>query len=486
MLQEIIINIAALIVTLGILITIHEYGHFWVARRCGVKVERFSIGFGKPLLRWNGRDGTEYIIAVLPLGGYVKMLGQDDTDVVGEIPQEKQHMAFNYKPLWQRAAIVSAGPIANFLLAILVYWLIFMAGVEGVAPVVSDVEQNSLAYNAGLRAGDEILAVDGVETLTWQTVTMQLLDRLGESGTLQLRVKLANSTSSTARGKDIIIALDRWQLGSTEPMPLKSLGITPYRLDIPALIGEIIPGGRAEEAGLEVNDVIIRVNGKSLAGWFSWVEIVRSNAEKDLNIVVERGILNKNLVIRPAAKQLMESKVKSKVKSEVKSEVKRGAEAQWAGYIGAGVQVPDPIPSLPESMRREQHYNFISAWQPAINETWNKSVFILKSIKKMVSGLISVKNLSGPITIAKVAGETASYSLQVYLGFLAVLSISLGVLNLLPIPVLDGGHLLYYFIEFVIRRPVPEKMQMLGLQLGVLIISSIMIMALYNDVTRLF
>ena len=462
MILEIFIRVIALLVTLGILVTIHEFGHFWVARRCGVKVLKFSIGFGKAVKTWIGKDGVEYVIAPIPLGGYVKMLGQEDTTAVDTsgLSESQQQCSFACKPLWQRMAIVAAGPVANFLLAIFVFWLINISyGVSGIAPVVNTIIEDSLAETAGLRAGDEILAVDGEETITWQQVTLQLLARLGETGEITLTVDPADSS----RTRTLQVPINAWMGAETAPNPVGNLGIIQF--EIPADIGGIIPGGAAQAADLRIGDEIISVDGRSIRGWTHWVEVIRASPELTLNVVVQRGGINSALLMTPETATLDDGTV--------------------IGSIGAYVQETTLAELLPPEMQRQVNYNVLSAIQPAVIETWDKSLFVLDSVRKMVVGLISPKNINGPITIAQVAGETVTYGLDVYLGFLALLSISLGVLNLLPIPVLDGGHLLYYAIEAVIRRPVPERIQAFGLQLGLLMISGIMVLAIYNDVNRL-
>ncbi|MDG2091309.1 MAG: RIP metalloprotease RseP [Gammaproteobacteria bacterium] len=456
LLQTFTINILAMLVTLGILVTIHEFGHYWVARRCGVKIECFSIGFGKSLFSWY-RGETEYRIAILPLGGYVKMFGERDV----EINESEKALAFNHKTLAQKTAIVAAGPLANLILAVVLYWFMFMTGVSGVAPVIGNLEVDSPVALVGLQRGDEIISIDGDQTRTWQEVRIALLERLGESGPLEL--------SFTSTGSDLIniasIRIDRWLINEAEPDVLGALGIIPYRLDIPAIIGELVPDGRAQQAGLLSQDEILSVNELDLSGWLHWVDIVRGSPEQDLQLQIRRQEQILDLIVRPG--------------------ISIDSNGDQYGFIGAGVVVPEVMPTLPVEMNRAVRYSLFAAIPYAFTETWDNGVFILDSIKKMIVGLISVENLSGPITIAQVAGQTATFGLEYYLSFLAVLSISLGILNLLPIPVLDGGHLLYYLVEAIIRRPVPEKVQAMGMQLGIFFIVSIMFIAFYNDLNRL-
>lgn len=473
---SVIFDILAMLVTLGILVTFHEYGHFWVARKCGVRVEKFSIGFGKPLLRWRGKPvttggtasvctddtGTEFVIAAIPLGGYVKMLGEQDHHV----PDDQKQFAFNHKPLSQRAAIVAAGPVANFLLAIFLYWIMFMSGVRDFAPVVGRIEENSPAAVAGMAYGDEILAVDGTATATWQEVRKKFLDRLGETGELRINVRQADATAT----RDLVIRLESWLAGAGEPDILGSLGITPVYLDIPPRIGQVVSGGRAEGAGLESGDLVLSVNDEPVDGWDEWISIIRENPETSLSVEVERGRQVLELLLRPAI-----------LVDESGSPVP-GQNGARQGYIGAGVD----LPVLPEELIRNIQFSPGAAAVEAVRETWSNSVFVLVAIKKMIIGLMSVNNISGPITIAQIAGDTASDGLEYFVGFLAILSISLGVMNLLPIPVLDGGHLFYYAIEAVIRKPLPESVQEMGMRFGLLIIAGIMFIAFYNDINRLF
>ena len=460
--MDVLIAILALLVTLGILVTFHEYGHFWVARRCGVKVLRFSVGFGKPLKSWIGKDGTEYAIAPVPLGGYVKMQGMEDTSLVdpANVPDAERNTSFACKPLWQRSAIVAAGPGANLLLAFAIFWLINISfGNTGIAPVVQDVVDDSAAQFAGLRAGDRILAVDGRETSTWREVNMQLLARLGETGDLNLQV----APASASQPLDIRIPVQDWLGAETEPRPVADLGIV--ELLVPARIGLIEAGAPADIGGLREGDLVVAVNGEAVRDWSHWVRIIRANPELDLRVAVERAGGVTDLLLRPAA-------------------VSAG-DGSTFGRIGAGVASARALDLLPAEALLEFRYGPIEAIGPALRETWDMSLFVLGSIQKMLVGLISVEHISGPITIAQVAGETASVGLDTYLGFLALLSVSIAILNLLPIPMLDGGHLLFFLVEAVIRRPLPDVVQAWSLRFGMVMVLGIMVLAFYNDFNRL-
>lgn len=445
-------TVLALVVTLGILVTFHEFGHYWVARRCGVKVLRFSVGFGKPLWRWTGKTGTEFVIAALPLGGYVKMLDERE----GPVPSEQLDQAFNRKPVLQRIAIVAAGPLANFLFAILAYWAMFVGGVQGVAPVVGEIAADSPAGRAGLRSGEEILRVDGKETLDWADVHLKMITRLGDSGVLRLETR----SVETGEVRDRAIPIDRWLAGEEQPDPLTDLGIEPYRPKVPAVLDQVLADSPAQRAGLRPGDQILAVNGQPLESWFQFVERVRSAPGERLSLRVERDGRELELAIVPGSRE-------------------EGGRA--VGFVGAGVKPVEPPPWL----LRTISYGPLEAMGNALEKTGEMIGMIFVSIKKMLVGDISVKNLSGPVTIAQAAGQSAGYGLESFVTFLAYLSISLGVLNLLPIPVLDGGHLLYYFVELVRGRPLSEKKQVLGLKIGLAFILAIMMLAIYNDLARL-
>lgn len=451
--MDILYTILITLATLAVLVGIHEYGHFWVARRCGVKVLRFSIGFGKPLAGWTDKHGTEYSVAAIPLGGYVKMLDERE----GEVPEAELDQAFNRKPVLQRIAVVAAGPLANLLLAVVAYWFLFMAGETGYSPVIGEVEPGSVAYMAELEAGQEIVAVDGRETPTRQALGFALLDRIGDTGTIRF--------SAIYPGSDVVYESEapiaRWLSEQDEPDLFGGLGLTLYRPAVPPVVDEVSAGGPADRAGLLTGDRILSADDESINSWMDWVRYVRARPGETITLGFDRD------------GQFRES--------DIVPELVTDGEGETFGRVGVSV-VP---PAMPQEMIRKFNRGPIEAAGAAVARTWDLMAFTVNSIKKMVMGLISPKNLSGPITIAKVASASAKSGLESYIGFLALLSVSLGVLNLLPIPVLDGGHLLFYTIELLAGRPVPEKIQALGYQVGLFLILGMMTLAIYNDFTRL-
>ena len=440
------------LVALGVLVTFHEFGHFWVARRCGVKVLRFSVGFGTPLLRWHDRHGTEFVVAAIPLGGYVKMLDERE----GEVPPALIEQSFNRKPVGQRIAIVAAGPIANFLLAIVFFWLLAMLGTQQVRPVIGAVEAGSLAASAGLAAGQEIVSVDGKATNGWSAVNLQLVRRLGESGTLRVGVLDEGSTAE----KQHEINLNQWLRGADEPDPIQSLGLRPWRPVIAPVLAEIDPNGPAAAAGLKTGDKLLSLDGIALNDWQQVVDSVRARPEAKVQLRIERDAAVLDVAV---------------------TLTRKGEGQASGGYLGAGVKGGE----WPATMLREVSYGPLAAMGEGLTRTWNMSILTLESLKKMLFGELSVKNLSGPITIAKVAGASAQSGVGDFLNFLAYLSISLGVLNLLPIPVLDGGHLLFYLIELARGRPLSDRVQGWGVQIGISLVIGVMLLALINDLGRL-
>ena len=444
--------IVGTLVALGVLVTFHEFGHFWVARRCGVKVLRFSVGFGTPLLRWHDRQGTEFVVAAIPLGGYVKMLDERE----GDVPADQLDQSFNRKTVGQRIAIVAAGPVANFLLAIAFFWVLAMMGSQQVRPVIGAVESGSLAAKAGLVAGQEIVSIDGQPTVGWSNVNLQLVRRLGESGAIQVAVRGPDSDVESSHQ----LVLHDWLKGADEPDPIKSLGIRPWRPELPAVLAELDPKGPAQAAGLKTGDKLLSMNGQAINDWQQVVDWVRLRPAARVDLRVERDGVALEVPVVLAA---------------------RGEGDAATGYLGAGVKGVD----WPPAMIREVSYGPVAAIGEGVKRTWTMSVLTLDSLKKMLFGELSVKNLSGPITIAKVAGASAQSGVADFLNFLAYLSISLGVLNLLPIPVLDGGHLLFYLIEWARGRPLSDRVQGWGMQIGISLVVGVMLLALINDLGRL-
>ena len=445
-------TIVIALLTLGILVAFHEFGHFWVARRCGVKVLRFSIGFGKAIWQTTDRYGTEYTIAAIPLGGYVKMLDERE----GDVDPSERASAFNCQSVWKRIAIVSAGPLANFLLAILVFWGLFLRGESGLVPVIDEVEPNTPAYYAGLESGQEIVSVDGRETPTVNALNFGLLERLGDTGEIEIAARYP--------GSDVVYSssapINRWLAGVENPDPLSGLGITLEMPVILAVVDEITPEGPAERAGFLPGDEIVAADGQTISDWSDWVDYVRSRPGSRLVATVIRDGMRLPIEVVPE---------------------RRSLEGGDIGSVGMSVR----LPAFPEDRVRTFERGPLEALVAAVTRTLDLTLFTFESMIKMLKGLISPDNLSGPITIAQIAASSAESGLLSWLSFLALLSVSLGALNLLPIPVLDGGHLLFYGIEAISGRAVPERIQVYGYQLGFVLVLSLMAFALYNDVARL-
>jgi len=440
-----------LIVTLAILVVVHEFGHFWVARRCGVKVLKFSVGFGKPLWSRLAKDGTEYIVAAIPLGGYVKMLDERE----GEVASDELDKAFNRKSLRARVAIVAAGPIANLLFAILAYWLIFVLGVPGIRPVIADVDVNSPAAVAQFVSGDEILSVNGRDTATWSSV-YRSLSRIAETGG---KTEFIVNSGGTELSRTLI--LDKINISSSPSISLlQKIGLTPIRMGLKPIIGSVASGQGADKAGIKSGDLILSVEGESIKDWMHLVTIVQANANKPLEVILERNAQVETIVLTPIP------------------------DANNIGKIGVGVDSSKTI--INTDMQAVERYGVISAIGKACYETWSFSAATLNSIGGMLTGTVSSKNIGGPITIAQYAGKSADRGLISFLSFLAMISISLGLLNLLPIPILDGGHLALYLIEWIRGNPLSEQTQFQIQKVGMALLLILMFLAFFNDLTRLF
>ncbi len=446
-------NLISFIVALGILVAVHEFGHFWVARRCGVKVEKFSIGFGKSIWSKVGQDGTEYSVSMIPLGGYVKMVDSR----VDEVPPHEKHLAFDQKTLWKRTSIVAAGPIFNFLFAIFAYWLVFLIGVPAVKPVIGEITPNSIVAEAGIESGMELKAISGIKTPDWESVNMGLISHIGDD------LMTVTVTSNDEIGSEATKTLDlrNWQFDPESESAMQSLGFKPYTPEIFATIEQVTEGGAAEKAGIQPGDEIATIEGKTVKGWEDVVEAVRSNPNTPLELTVIREGYTQSLTLIPDSRELNNDQV--------------------IGFAGIAPKVAE----WPESYRFELQFGVFESIGKAIDKTGQVVGLTISMLKKLIVGDVGLNNLSGPISIAKGAGATADYGLVYFLGFLALISVNLGIINLVPLPMLDGGHLLFFAIEAVIRRPVPERVQEIGYRVGGAIIFSLMALALFNDFTRL-
>jgi len=447
------ITVAAFVVALGVLVVVHEYGHYLVARLCGVKVLRFSIGFGRPIWRMRrDRDQTEWVIAAIPLGGYVKMLDEHE----GLVAPEEAHRAFNRQSVWRRTAIVVAGPVANFLLAIALYWALFVAGVQEAKPVLAAPAAGTVAEASGLARGETILKINGEPVASWQQVRWRLLQLAVEKQPARLEV-IDEKQRLTWR----TLNLSRFELDGFEGDPLARLGLRLYRPDVAPIIGKVVSGSVAESGGLRAGDRVISIDGGEIRVWEDVVTAVRARPGELVRLRVLRDGTTTEIALRPEAVQ---------------------QSGERFGRIGAAPHVdPEAIKEFVTTVR----YAPSTALAMALERTWEMSAFSLKMLGKMVVGEISWKNLSGPVTIADYAGQTAQIGLGAYAAFLALISISLGVLNLLPIPLLDGGHLLYYVVEIFKGSPVSERTMELGQRLGLTVLLFLMAFALYNDFNRL-
>ncbi|MFS9381566.1 sigma E protease regulator RseP [Citrobacter sp. ANG330] len=444
-------NLAAFIVALGVLITVHEFGHFWVARRCGVRVERFSIGFGKALWRRTDRSGTEYVIALIPLGGYVKMLDERAEPVIPEL----RHHAFNNKTVGQRAAIIAAGPVANFLFAIFAYWLVFIIGVPGVRPVVGEITPNSIAAQAQIIPGTELKAVDGIETPDWDAVRLQLIAKIGDQ---QTTISVAPFGSNQRQEKTL--NLRHWAFEPDKEDPVSSLGIRPRGPQIEPVLSEVQAQSAASKAGLQAGDRIVKVDGQPLTQWMTFVNLVRDNPGQPLALEIERQGSALSLTLIPDSKT---------------------GNGKAEGFAGV---VPKIIP-LPDEYKTVRQYGPFSAIAQATDKTWQLMKLTVSMLGKLITGDVKLNNLSGPISIAQGAGMSAEFGVIYYLMFLALISVNLGIINLFPLPVLDGGHLLFLAIEKLKGGPVSERVQDFSYRIGSILLVLLMGLALFNDFSRL-
>jgi len=435
------------VIAISVLVAAHEFGHYYVARRLGFKVLRFSIGFGRPLLRWRGGapDHIEYWLSMIPLGGYVKMLDEHE----GPVADRDRPRAFHQRPIWQRIAVLLAGPVFNFLFAILAYWLMFVTGVEATKPIIGAVDADSVAARAGLSAGDEITSIGGRAVLTWEDATLEILDELLGDGRIEVT---ARTPSGAIRDVDLDVRGRSSEL--TEPTALfQGLGLHP---GIPAVAAVVTPDSPAERAGLKAGDLVLRVNDQPIRGWGEWVSSLQQRPGETVDLTVLRGEQELSLTATLDTETF---------------------EGKPIGRIGVDRR---------RDVTTEQHYGPIESLPRGVAKTWDTMVFTVTMVTHMVTGEVSLKNMSGPLSIADIAGSTANAGLAYFLNFLAVVSISLGILNLFPIPVLDGGQIVYQLVEWVKGAPMSERAMLIGHQIGIFFIIALTSFAFYNDIVRIF
>jgi regulator of sigma E protease len=458
-------TLIAFIVTIGLLVTIHEYGHFQVARWCGVKVLKFSIGFGKPLWQKSfGKDNTQFVLAAIPLGGFVKMLDERELKAEQaanpELPkinysEAELQRAFNRQSVWKRMVIVIAGPLANLLLAIVLYWCLFMLGVTGTRPIIGEVANNSLAAQASLTSGEVIQKINGEDVSSWQEARWVLLEESLENKTVE--IETINQNNELFQHTLSFAGVNN----DSEVDVLKKIGLEEYRPTIPAVIGEILPGSVAEQVSFKAGDKVLSIDGVTITDWEQVVNIVKASPNKKLWFEIERA--QKILRIAATPESVTE-------------------DSESVGRMGAAVKIDQ---KELDNLLVEFSYSPLISLQKAVSKTWDTSVFSLKMLGKMLLGQVSLKSISGPVTIADYAGKSANMGLKTFLSFLALVSISIGVLNLLPIPVLDGGHLMYYTVEIFKGSPVSENVMLAGQKIGFAILGLLMTLAIFNDFNRL-
>jgi regulator of sigma E protease len=447
-----ILTLLYFIFALVILIIVHEFGHFIVARLCGVKVLRFSFGFGKVLFSWRSRTGTEFAWSLIPLGGYVKML--DETE--GDVPENERHLAFNTQPVLARIAIILAGPVFNLLFAVLALWAMWMIGIKTLAPMIEDVRPGSVAAKAGLKPQQEVIAFAGKDIVSWHDFQFALMPFIGSNEPMPITVRsLTNNQQS-----NVVLSLDNWNLDAKKPDVLDSLGIVPFIPKVPPVVGEVVSDSPAEAAGLKPGDEIKTLNSEPVSDWLMLVDYVKAHPNGDMTLVLQR--------------QGKEISLKARIGQTVTG-------GRTEGFLGTRSKRVD----WPANWLRVQRETPLRALGLAFEQTAELTGVTLTLIGRLALGKLPIQSLSGPVGIAQSAGESGRSGIAYYLSFLALVSISLGVLNLLPIPVLDGGHLLYCVIELIRRRPLSEEVKSVGVYLGLVLLLALMVIALKNDISRL-
>ncbi|RDV24405.1 sigma E protease regulator RseP [Alteromonas aestuariivivens] len=447
---SVIWSIGAFIVALGILVAVHEWGHFYVARRCGVQVERFSIGFGKPLWRRTDQQGTEFVIAAIPLGGYVRMLDER----IDDVPEGLQHKAFNRQTVGKRMAIIAAGPGVNFLFAAVALFVMYLIGITTVKPVVGDIIPGSIVAQSGLAHGDQIQSIGSRETSDWEAVNFELMSHIG-SASIELSV-----VHPSGEMQKFTLDTREWAFDPDKQSALRSLGISPYRPEPTMMVGMVEKGAPADIAGLQVGDKILALDSQVITDWMSLVEYIVDKPGQAVQLTIDRN----------GRQQVINATI-----------ARRDTPQGQNGFLG----VSPEFEPWPEGYVFTHQYGPIEAFSKALSKTWRLMTLSVEMLGKLVTGDVSVKSLSGPISIAQGAGISAGYGLVYFLGFLALISVNLGIINLLPLPMLDGGHLMYFTVEWLTGKPVPEAVQEWGFRIGGALLLMIMSIAIFNDISRL-
>lgn len=447
---EIIRNIGAFVIALGILVAVHEWGHFYIARKCGVKVLRFSIGFGKPLYKRITSTGMEFVIAAIPLGGYVRMLDSR----VDDVAEQDKYESFDIQPVWKRFAIVAAGPGINFLFAIFILMIVAMIGQDKAKPYIGEITPESYMATTGIEVGDQIIAIDGATTKTWQAVNIELMRFIGGDN-IPLTVEKPNGQAVSYQMK-----MPNWQFDPELDNMFTSVGFEPFRTKPSKIIALVVADGPSAQAGLQEKDEILKLNGTFMDEWGQIVDYVASRANETIEVEVLRN---------------GESKVFSVTLGEIKTD--KGS----TGRLGISSQVG----AYPEAYYFHDKSGPFDALVKGTQDTWRLMTLTVEMLGKFINGDVAVKNLSGPISIAQGAGMSASYGIIVFLGFLALISVNLGIINLLPLPMLDGGHLMYFIAEWITGKPVPDGIQEIGFRIGGVLLFMLMAVAIFNDINRI-
>jgi len=448
---HLIISIAGILITIFFVIGTHEAAHFLTARLLGVKVLRFSIGFGKTLWRWIDKSGTEYVLALVPLGGYVKMLDEAE----GNVHRDELHRAYNRQPFYKKFLIVLAGPISNIFCALILYWLIFMIGFTTVKPIIGAIEPGSIAEQAGLKVNQEIVSVDHHPVVAWTDFILRLIAHAGDHDSINMTV----TNPSDHKIEKYSLDLTHWQLNELKPDPLSSVGITPYMPNIPLIIGKVADKSPAASAGIQLNDKILAINNQPVKQWENIVTAIQTHPDETLTFKLERN--HKEIIL------------------SVQAGHQRNIFLQKTGYVGIG-----PDFTTPTELLQIIKLSPLAALSQAAQQIYDFTYFNFLLIGKLITGKLSLQSLGGPITIFDTAGDALNFGLVSFLGFLAFLSVSIGVINFLPIPGLDGGHLFIQTVEFIIRRPVPEKVMEILYKLGFMLILFVLTVSLVNDLLR--